>query len=54
MTKSTQTIGSVFSEGIEQVKKTEYELEIIKVADCFLGGYDSYSSNLVSFENKSL
>ena len=53
-TKSTQTSGSVFADRIEQVKKTKFELELIKNVDCFLDGHGNYTSNLVSFEIKSL
>ena len=49
-TKSTQTSGSVFADRIEQVKKTKYELELIKIVDCFLDCHGNYSSNLISFE----
>ena len=52
--KSTQTSGSVFAERIEKVKKTELELELIKIVDCFLDGHGIYDSNLVSFKIKSL
>ena len=38
-TKSTQTSGSVFADRIEQVKKTKFELELIKSVDCFLDGH---------------
>ena len=38
-TKSAQTSGSVFAERIEKAKKTEIELELIKLVDCFLDGY---------------
>ena len=34
-TKSTQTGGSVFAERIEKVKKTKFELDLIKIVDCF-------------------
>ena len=34
-TKSTQTSGSVFAERIEKVKKTKFELVLIKIVDCF-------------------
>ena len=37
--KSTQTSGSVFAERIEKVKKTNFELELIKIVDCFLDGH---------------
>ena len=53
-TKSTQTIASVFADRIEQVKKTKFELELIKIVDCFLDGDSIYSSSLVSSIIKSL
>ena len=53
-TISTQTSGSVFADRIEQVKKTKFEVEVIKIVDCFLDGYGNYDSNLVSFKIKSL
>ena len=37
-TKSTQTAGSVFAEGIEKVEKTKFELDLYKIVDCYLGG----------------
>ena len=52
--KSTQTSGSVFAERIEKVKKTKFELDLIKIVDCFLDGQGNYDSNLVSFKIKSL
>ena len=52
-TKSTQTSGSVFVDRIEQVKRTKFEIELIKNVDCFLDGHGNYTSNLVSFEIKS-
>ena len=52
-TKSTQTSGSVFADTIEQVKRTKFELELIKLVDCFLDGHGNYTSNLVSFKIKS-
>ena len=53
-TNSTQTSGSVLSERIEKVKKTKFELELIKNVDCFLDGHGISDSNLVSFKIKSL
>ena len=53
-TKTTQTSGSVFADRIEQVKKTEFEIEMIKIVDCFLDGHGKYTSDLVSFKIKSL
>ena len=38
-TKATQTSGSVFAERIKKVKKTEIELDFIKIVDCFLDGH---------------
>ena len=52
--KSTQTSGSVFAERIEKVKKTNFELELIKIVDCFLDGRGNHDCNLVSFKIKSL
>ena len=52
--KSTQTSSSVFAERIEKVKKINFELELIKIVDCFLDGHGSYDSNLVPFKMKSL
>ena len=53
-TKSTQTSGSVFADRIEQVKKTRFELELIKIVDGFLDGHGYFTSILVSFKIKSL
>ena len=52
-TKSTQTGGSVFAERIEKVKKTTFELDLIKIVDCFLDGHGNYDSNLVSLKIES-
>ena len=49
-TKTTQVNRSVFAERIEQVDKTEIELKLIKIVDCFLDGLGNYDSNLVSFK----
>ena len=53
-TKSTQTSGSVIADKNEQVKKTKFELELIKIVYCFLDGHGKYTSNLVSFKIKFL
>ena len=53
-TKTTQTSGSVFAETIEKAKKTKFELELIKIVDCFLDGHGNFDSNLVSFKIKYL
>ena len=52
--KSTQTSGSVFAERIEKAKNTKFELELIKIAHCFLDGHGNYDSKLVSFKIKTL
>ena len=46
--KLTGTSRSVFADGIEQVKKTKFELELITIVDYFLDGHVNYTSNLVS------
>ena len=51
--KSTQTSGSVFAEMSEKAKKAKFELELIKIVDCFLDGHGNYDSNLVLFKTKS-
>ena len=38
-TKTTQTSGSVFAERIEKIKKARFELDPIKIVDCFIGGH---------------
>ena len=53
-TKTTQTSGSVIAERIEKDKKTKFELDLIKIVDCFLDGHGNYDSKLVSFKIKSL
>ena len=53
-TKTTQTSGSVFEERIEKFEKTKFDLELIKIVDCFLDGLGNYDSNLVTFKIKSL
>ena len=37
--KTTQTSGYVFADRFEKVKKTKFELELIKIVDCFLDGH---------------
>ena len=51
--KSMQTSGSVFAERIEKTKKTKFEMDLIKIVDCFLDGHGSYDSKLASFKIKS-
>ena len=48
----TQINGSVYADKIEEVKKTNFELELKKVLDCCLDGHGNYTSNLVSCENE--
>ena len=49
-TKPTQANRSVAAKRIDQDKKTNIELELIKIVDCFLDGYGSYDGGLVPFE----
>ena len=53
-TKTTQTSGSVFAERIEKVKNTKFELELMKIVDCFLDGHGNFDGNLVSLKTESL
>ena len=53
-TKTTQTSGLVFAERNEKDKKTKFELDLIKIVDCFLDGHGNYDSNLVCFKIKTL
>ena len=53
-TKSTQTSRPVFADRIEQVKKTIFELELIKLVHCFLDSHGNCTSNLVFFQLKFL
>ena len=53
-TKTTQTSGSVFAERFEKVRKTKFELDLIKFLDCFLDDHGKYDSNLVSSKIKSV
>ena len=53
-TKTTQSRGSVLAERFEKVKKTKFEIELIKNVDCFLDGHGNFDGNLVSFKLKSL
>ena len=50
---SVQTSGSVFVERPERVRgTTKFELELMKIIDCFLDGYGSYENHLVSLKLK--
>ena len=53
-TKTTQTSCSVFADRIEKFKKTKFELDLIKIVDCFLNDHGNYDNKLVSFKKKSL
>ena len=52
-TKSTQAIGSVFADRLEQVKKAKFKLELIKIVDSSVDGHYLYTSDLVSFKIRS-
>ena len=47
-------MGSTFANRIEQVKKTNFEWKLLKIADCFLDGHDHHTKNLVAFKIKFL
>ena len=53
-TMSTQTSGSVPADKIEQVTRTNFQLELIESVDCFLDGHGNYDNNLLSFKIISL
>ena len=53
-TKSTQIGASLFTDRNERVKRTKFELELIKIIDCFLDGHGNFTSTLVCFKTKSL
>ena len=53
-TKTTQTSGSVFAERTDKVRKTNFELELIKIVDYFLDVHGNFDSTLVTFRIKSL
>ena len=53
-TKTTQARGSVFAERIEKVKKTIFELKLMKSVGCVFDGDGNYDSSLVPFNKKSL
>ena len=44
-TKTKQTSGSVFAERIEKVKKTKFDLDLMKNVVCFLNSHGDYDSN---------
>ena len=52
--KPTQISGSVFADGTEQVKKTKFELELIRTVDCFLYGHGNFTTTLAHSKTKSL
>ena len=52
--KTTQTSGPVFGERKEQVRKTKFDIELIKIVDCFLDGQGICDCYLLSFKIKSL
>ena len=50
--KLAQSSGSRFGKRTEKTKKTEFQLELIKIVDHFLDGHSNYDKNLVSFKIK--
>ena len=53
-TKSTRFSITVFAVRIDPAKNTKYELVLIKIVDWLLDGYGDYTSNIITFEIKSL
>ena len=53
-TKSTQNNGSVFTDRIDHVQKTKFELEPIKIVYCFLNGNGINTNISTSFEKMPL
>ena len=51
--KTTQTSPSLFAERLEKFEKAKFELELIKIVDCFSDSHGTYDSNLVNFKMKS-
>ena len=51
--KSMQTSSSVFAKRVEKAKKTKFELEVLKIVDCFHDGHGNNDSNLVSLRKIS-
>ena len=45
--KNNKVSGSVFAERIDKVKKTKFELELMKIVNCALDAHSNYDSNLV-------
>ena len=37
--KATQTSGSMLAERIEKAQKTKFELELVKIVNCFFDGH---------------
>ena len=53
-TKLTQTSVSVFADRTEQVEKTKFELELMKIENRFLDGHGNFTSFVVSIKIKAL
>ena len=43
-------MGHCLQEELKKLKKTKFELELLKFVDCFLDGHGIFDSNLVSFK----
>ena len=52
--KQRKPVVQCLQKQFKKVKKTKFELEVIKIVDCFLDAHGNYDSNLVSFTIKSL
>ena len=50
---STQTIGSAFLERVRKVQNSNFELDLLKIIDCFIDGYGFLNSDHVNFSIKT-
>ena len=47
-------VGQCLKKELKKSKKSKFEMELLKIRDCFLDGHGNYGSNLVSFKTESL
>ena len=52
-TNQRRSVVQCLQKELKKVKKTKFELELVKIADCFLDFHGNYDINLVSFKRKS-
>ena len=51
---STQTIESAFLERVRKVQNSKYELDLLKIIDCFIDGCVFVNSDHVNFSIKNI